>query len=46
MQWLNNELYKLVSNEYVILNGWISDNIDKEEILDIVKVYKEYRDKD
>ncbi len=43
---LDNELKQFIKNKYIKLNGWISDNVDKEEILDIVKIYKSYRDKE
>ena len=43
---LDNELKQFIKNNYIKLIGCISDNVDKEEILDIVKIYKSYRDKE
>ena len=42
----DNELMKLIENRYIKLNGWVFDNIDREEVLEIVKLHKAYRDKD
>ncbi len=42
----DNELMKLLENRYIKLNGWVFDNIDKEEMIEIVKLHKAYRDKD